>query len=166
MKHLTRNKVDNSVMARIMRAGVKYQKRFPLSRYDGSWEDAEKAGKIWLDDLMKTLPPCEMNKPGRLTHRNQSGVVGISLAYKKVTKKSGKEYEYWSWISKWAGCERKGGVAWHVGANHSDDDAFVLAVLSREMQSVDKERVMAKFRRIRGRRSHKEILAKKALMLV
>ncbi|MEM7673022.1 MAG: hypothetical protein AAF212_06740 [Verrucomicrobiota bacterium] len=106
-----------------------------------------------------------MNEKNRMTHRNSSGVVGVHLAYKQVTKKSGKQYGYWSWIARWPNCPKKGGIAWHVTADQSDEETFVLAVLTREMESVDKDAVMAKFRRIRNRKSYKEIAARKMLVL-
>lgn len=162
--HLTRNKKNKSIVGRIMRQGKMYQKSFPLSKFK-TWKAAEKAGKAWVDEILPTLPPCVMNERNRMTRRNNSGVVGVHLAYKSITKKSGKQYGYWSWVARWPDCPKKGGIAWHVSATMSDEDAFVLAVLTRQMESVDKEEVLAKFRRIRNRKSYNEIVAKKMLVL-
>ena len=161
--HLTRNKTDKSVMARIMRQGKMYQKRFPLGRYK-TWKAAEKEGRAWIDELKKTLPPCEMNKKGRHTHRNTSGVVGVTLAYKIARKPSGKEYGYWSWIAYWAGeTKRRISIGWHIGDNYTDDEAFVLAVISREMECKDRDVVLEKYKKIKGKAKHKAILNRKLL---
>ncbi|MGB0372987.1 MAG: hypothetical protein ACPGN3_16780 [Opitutales bacterium] len=162
--HITRNEKNKAMVARIMRQGKMYQKSFSIGKYK-TWKNAEKEAGIWLEELKKTLPPCIMNEKGRHTGRNSSGVVGVHLAYKSVTKKSGKEYGYWSWVARWPECVRKGGIAWHVSATLSDEDAFVLAVLTREMECEDKEKVLAKFRRIRNRKSYQTILERKMLMI-
>ena len=162
--NLTRNVQEKYVMARIMRQSIMHQKNFSVKKY-GSWKAAEKAGAQWVEQKKKILPPSQMNAKGRMTSRNQSGVVGVYLASRTVRKPNGKEYEYWSWSSRWPECPRKGGLAWNISANLPEDDAFVLAVLTREMETIDRDKVRKKFARIKGKASHKAILDKKLIEL-
>lgn len=152
-------------MARIMRDTKMYQKNFSISHF-GSWEAAEKEGRKWIRKQKKILPPSRMNEEGRMTSNNRSGVVGIYIAKTTRNKPNGKKYEYWKWIARWPDCPVKGGVSWTINETTSDDDAFALAYLTREMRTTDKKAVLTKFRRIRDRKSHLEIMEKKLLVLV
>lgn len=152
-------------MARIMRHCEMYQKNFSLSRFE-TWEAAEKEARKWIRRQKKILPPSRMNEEGRMTSRNRSGVVGVYIAKTVRRKTNGKVYEYWKWIARWPDCPVKGGVAWTINEETSDDDAFALAFLSREMRSADKVAIRRKFSRIYGRKSHLKILEEKYLKLV
>ena len=162
-KHMTRVERDKSVLARIMRQGKTYQKRFSLAKHK-TWTGAERAAGKWLKELEKTLPPCLMNAPGR-SERNQSGVVGVSLSYSHVTRPSGKEYYYYFWVANWKGCNKAGGVPWYITQDQSDEDAFTLAVISREQELADREKALKYFAKIKGTKAHKEILARKLITL-
>jgi len=152
-------------MARIMRDTIMYQKSFSINRFE-TWEAAEKEGRKWIRKQKKILPPSRMNEEGRMTSNNRSGVVGIYIAKTVRKKPNGKKYEYWKWIARWPDCPVKGGVSWTINEKTSDDDAFALAFLTREMRTADKDAVFSKFKRIRGRKSHLEIMEKKLLVLV
>lgn len=147
-------------MARIMRRCKTHQKNFSVKRY-GGWRAARKAGAKWIDQKKKTLPSSRMNEMGRMTAKNRSGVVGVSLSKRIVRKDSGWEYTYWSWVAKWPTGSSKGGFRWSISENLSDDDAFALAVLSRQMECEDRDKVRAKLSRIYGRASHIKIMEKK-----
>lgn len=151
-------------MARIMRDSEMHQKNFSLSRFE-SWEAAEKEGRKWIKKQKKILPPSRMNEEGRMTSRNQSGVVGVYIAKTVRRKPNGKEYEYWKWIARWPDCPVKGGVAWTINEETPDDDAFALACLTREMRSADKEEVRGRLSKIRGRKEHLRIMEGKLLVL-
>jgi hypothetical protein len=163
--NLTRNTKEKCIMARLMRQGQKHQKNFSLAKH-GTWEAAERAASKWVNKQKKLLPPSEMNAKGRMSSRNQSGVVGVYLARRTVRKPSGKEYEYWSWCARWPECPVAGGIAWRISRNLSEDDAFALAVLTREMETADRDQVRKKLARVRGRASHEAIMEKKMLALV
>ncbi|MFK7910313.1 MAG: hypothetical protein AB8F34_06880 [Akkermansiaceae bacterium] len=162
--HIHRNRADNCVMARIMRHGKMYQKNFTVRKY-GSWKAAEAEGRNWITKQKKTLPPSRMNEEGRMTNRNQSGVVGVNLA-RNVRKKDGKEYEYWKWIAKWPKCPLRGGLGWTISEDLSDDDAFALAYLAREMRTVSRRKLRAQLELIYGLPEHKAIMAEKQLELI
>lgn len=100
-----------------------------------------------------------------MSARNTSGVVGVYLSERKTRKPNGTEYHYWAWIARWPGCPRSGGMVWTVGDRLGEDDAFVLAVLSREKKSVNRKALMASLERMRGNKTYDRILAKKELYL-
>lgn len=164
MMNLTRNKKSNAVVARIMRQGETHGKTFPVKEY-GSWKKAETAGASWVESMKKQLPASQSNEPGRMTARNSSGFVGVYLSERKVRKPSGNQYHYWAWIARWPGCPHSGGVVWNVSSNLSDNDAFVLAVLSRQKESTDRKALRAELKRIHGKKTYKAILEKKELYL-
>jgi len=151
-------------MARIMRDAKMHQKNFSLARY-GTWEAAEKEGRKWIKKQKKILPPSRMNEQGRMTSRNRSGVVGVYIAKTVRRKPNCKEYEYWKWIARWPDCPAKGGVTWTINDETSDDDAFALAFLAREMRSADKDKVQRKLSKIYGSKKHSKIMEQKQLVL-
>lgn len=151
-------------MARIMRDAKMHQKNFAVSRFE-SWEAAEKEGRKWIEKQKKILPPSRMNEEGRMTSRNRSGVVGVYIAKTIRRKPNGKEYEYWKWIARWPRCPIKGGVTWTINEETSDDDAFALAFLSREMRSADKDEIRDKLSKIYGSKEHLRIMEEKMLIL-
>lgn len=149
-------------MARIMRQCKMHQKNFALKDY-GSWEAAEAAASAWIDKQKKILPPSQMNAKDRMTSRNRSGVVGVYLSRQVIRRPSGKEYEYWRWTARWPGCPQSGGVSWQIGESLEEDDAFALAVLSRQMESTDRYHIMSELARIYGSKRHLKIMAKKQI---
>jgi len=160
-KYLTKNEQENCYMVRMMRQGVKYQKNFSKNKY-GGWRKAQAAAKVWRDEMLETLPPLAMNQEGRST-KNQSGVVGVYLAMSPITQ-GGKVYEYWKWIARWPGCERRGGVNWSV-LKFGEDDAFALAYLSREMRTIDRSAIVARLKRLKGTKKLEKIFALRELEL-
>ena len=74
---------------------------------------------------------------GRMTSANTSGVVGVWPGHTIVEKANGNIYEYQSWIANWPHCPHKGGMRWMCLSN-TDDGAYVLAVLSRRMESINR----------------------------
>lgn len=147
-------------MARLMRAGEKYQKNFPAKK-NGGWRNAKKLAQEWVEEKKAELPPAREGLYGKMTSKNSSGVVGVAIRSLSVTKPSGIKYEYWTWIALWPGCKFKGGVRFNIGENRPDEDAFTLAVISRTYQMDDREEVVAYFEKIKGKKEHKDILSKK-----
>ena len=152
-------------MARIMRAGQKYQKNFPAKKL-GGWTKAERAALDWVSEMKQQLPGMHESRYDSMTSRNQSGVVGVYLRKTTMKKPNGNEYEYWSWMARWPGCDKKGGVRFNMNKSVSDEDSFCLAVLARRLKITDKARVFAEYERIKGSKAHKDILKKKLLYLV
>lgn len=158
MKNLTRNRVEGCVMARIMRAGVRHQQNFGLSKFK-TWEAAEREAAAWLNNIRKTLPD-EAPRLERMTASNHSGVVNVFLQ-RHIVSKPTHDLEYWRWIARWKGCALKGGVAWYINELRDDEDAFVLAYLTHEMRTTDRSEVEEQFQVIAGTKKQKEILALK-----
>lgn len=158
--HLTENWREKTVMARIMRRGKLHQQNFSLKQH-GSWKAARKAAQEWVKDKLEILPTSVMNAMDRMTSRNHSGVVGVHLARHNFRKPNGREYIYWRWVARWPGCPLKGGVSWSV-LTLGDDDAFALAVLSREKEESNRKKVFSTLARIYGTTRHEKIMALKS----
>src|SRR5437867_2017213 len=131
--HLTLNRQEKCVMARIMRQKKRHQKNFTLKQY-GTWRAAIRAARKWMNEIAPGLPPL-MRSKGRMTKRNRSGYVGVHLARRLIRKPNGNEYEYWRWLATWPGCPFTGGVGWSV-TWYGDDDAYILAVLTHKAETV------------------------------
>jgi hypothetical protein len=157
--HLTRNEQEKCVMARIMRKAKLHQRNFTVKQF-GTWEAAEAAAKEWTNAQLEFLPPIEMNARDRMTSRNHSGVVGVHLGHSVRRKENGREYEYWRWIAQWPGCPFSGGLGWSI-QTLGDDDAFALAVLSRQAETVSRGEILAELERIYGTPEHKAIMVLK-----
>lgn len=153
---VTWNEASHCAMARVMRQHVRYQKNFSLTEYP-SRTAAEKAAAAWVRAQIARLPP-ETPRKGRVTASNRSGVVGVWLVPVRLTKPDGRRYEYWRWTANWPHCPHHGGVSWYVH-QYGDDDAFVLAVLSRRLETVDRAKVLAEFDRIDGTAEHEATVA-------
>jgi len=143
-------------MARVMRHNQRHQKNFTLKEY-GSWEKAEKAASIWVKGREKNLPP-RLSSKNRMTHRNNSGVVGVRLDQNIKRKKTGAVYEYWRWVASWPGCPLNGGLGWSIN-KFGDKDAFVLAVLSRRKETIDRDVLVNELRKIKASEEYQEILS-------
>src|ERR1039457_4617893 len=146
--HLTRNTQEKCVMARVMRKGKLHQRNFSLKQFK-TWPAAEEAAARWVRGKLKVLPPCETNSFDRMTVRNHSGIVGVNKTKHICRKPSGREYEYWRWTAHWPGCRNSGGVNWYV-SKFGEDDAFVLAALTRRMESTNRGEVFARLDVIKG----------------
>jgi hypothetical protein len=143
-------------MARVMRKGKRHQRNFTLKQFK-TWIAAEKAAARWVRVKLKALPPSEMNARDRMTVRNHSGKVGVNKTKHVVRKFTGQAYEYWRWTAHWPGCRNSGGVSWYI-SRFGDDDAFVLAALTREMESINRREIVARLEVIKGTPEYDEIL--------
>ncbi len=146
-------------MARITRQGTAYQKNFTLRQYK-TWAAAEKAAQKWVKSTLKELPPPSPRK-GRMTKRNQSGIVGIWPRL-STHKREDQEYQYCRWYARWPGCPLKGGVSFSAEM-FGDEDAFAMAWLALDNETVDREWVKKKMKTFKGSKKYKEILSKKQL---
>lgn len=156
--YLTRNHQEKCVAARVMRETKLHSQYFTLKEY-GSWEDAERAGKRWLRELLPTLPP-KMSSKDRMTRRNHSGVVGVYWTPGIVRKPNGREYSCPRWVARWPGCKFTGGLSWSV-IQFDDNGAFVLAVLSRKRETIDREVILSEWISILDTKEFSDICALK-----
>ena len=144
-----------------MRHGETYRKNFTLTRYD-SWEKAERAAKRWVNKLLRQLPPPKTTR-GQMSRRNSSGIVGVSPR-SELSVRNNRTYAYEGWTACYPGC-RRGGISFSV-TKYGDDDAFVLAALAVELETVDRELLEKKLKRIRSQKKYEKILDKKQLIFV
>lgn len=142
-------------MARVMRQSVRHHRNFSLAKY-GSWEAAEAAAAAWLDALLPTLPP-QVPREGRRLVVNTSGEPGVSLGCSIFRRPDRPPLEYYRWTARWPGCPLRGGVNWSW-STYGDEDAYVLAVLSRRLRIVDRDQLVAKLREIAGTEEYRAIL--------
>ena len=147
-------------MARIMRDKIQHSKNFSLAEH-GSWDKAEQVAAQWLEEIKASLPPPVTSKDN-LTARNVSGFVGVSL--KKSMKRSPNyETTHYAWHAFWP--DNANGTRWAV-EKYGDDEAFVRAVLSRQLQSTNRNEIEATYAKVHGTQQYHAILEQKALDLV
>ena len=158
-KHITINRREKCVMARIQRERVQYAENFSFKEYGGV-NKAKVAAKAWVVDQLQVLPPPVPEK-NRMTVRNRSGVVGVRLAH-DFRNSARQQYEAWRWVAHWPGCARRGGLSWAC-EKYGDDQAFVLAYLTRRAETLDRDAVIAVLTEIRRKKEYQRILALKRI---
>jgi len=137
-------------MARISRNGEKYQENFTLNEYR-TWKAAQAAADKWVRKMKRELPAQKPAK-GRMSRRNESGVVGVRAFVDKS-----KGHHYCRWYAKWPGCPNAGGVSFSADIL-GDNEAFLCAYLARTHETVDREWVMKKLKTFQKTKKSKEIL--------
>jgi len=155
LKNITRNVAENCVVLRFRRQHQNWHETFTLSKYGNSWEKAEAAAKRRRTALLKELPEPASRK-GVMTDRNQSGAVGVHFSQRKHTAPNGNVYYYPHFYAKWPGCPKRAGIGWSVN-QYGFEEAFVLAVLSREKESVDRKAILTAFKRLQKTKRYKTI---------
>ena len=140
-------------MARISRNGEKHQENFTLRQYR-TWKAAEAAADKWVKKMKKKLP-AQAPRKDRMTKRNSSGVVGV-WAFLDDSKTN----SYCRWYARWPECPLKGGVSFSVD-QYGDSEAFAMAYLARENETIDRDWVVKKFKSFKKTKKFKELLAKK-----
>jgi hypothetical protein len=154
--YLTKNTKEKCVMARVMRQAKLYQANFSLKKY-GTWAKATRAAKQWLNTTLPTLPPkVESSSKDRMTWRNHSGKVGVHRTPGIVRKRKGNVYECPRYVARWPGCKYRGGLSWSV-KQFEEEGAFVLAVLARERETINRDKILAEFESILGTKRYKDI---------
>ena len=120
------------------------------------WPKAVRAAKRWLNKTLPTLPPKLVSKD-RMTSRNHSGVVGVYRSPGIVRKRNGNVYECPRWIARWPGCRYRGGLSWSV-KQFEEEVAFVLAVLSRRRETINRDTILTEFESIVGTKKYKNVV--------
>lgn len=156
--YLTKNTKERCVMARVMRQTKLYQANFSLKKH-GTWAKATQAARQWLKKTLPTLPPkIESSSKDRMTRRNHSGVVGVHRTLGIVRKQNGNVYECPRYVARWPGCKFRGGLSWSV-KQFEEEGAFVLAALSRERETINRDAVLTEFESIVGTKKYRGIVA-------
>jgi hypothetical protein len=154
--NIIRKYARNYVQIRFRRQGKVWEESFSISKYDKSWEKAEQAAIDRREILAKEVPDPVSPRKGRMTKVNSSGVVGVSFQHCNATSSNGTIHRYSCFEASWLVESRKVVIRWAV-KKHGLKDAFVLAVLSRRMESKDREAVLAEFEKIRNTKQFNEI---------
>ncbi len=157
--YLTINRTEKCVMARITRQRVRHQANFTLRQY-GSWRRATVAAKAWVEATLPKLPERVARKDLK-TVRNTSGVVGVRLA-NATRVRNGHEYPDWRWVAFWPDCAQASGIGWSVN-KYGDGLAFVSACVARRHETLDRARINAAVKRLRGSTEYRALLRKKRL---
>ena len=153
--YLTKNKTERCVMARITRHRKLYQANFTLREY-GNWQAAMAAAQKWINNLVKNLP-APLTRKDIMTGQNTSGVVGVHK-HRAIRKRRGRpNVIYRSWVAWWPDCKIRGRVKWPV-KRHGEDDAFVLAVLCRRLETPVRAKVLEELKWTRRTAEYHNIL--------
>jgi hypothetical protein len=107
---------------------------------------------VKMNDSLGPVPP--RSPEGRMSSRNRSGIVGV-FPRRTLAKRNG--LFYYSWTARWKGSPVRGGISWPCIA-HTDNGAYVLAALTLELRTTNRDRVVEQFERIKGTPKYKEIL--------
>ena len=105
-----------------------------------------------MNDVLGPVP--HLSPEGRMSSRNRSGIVRIHPK-RDFAKKNGRFYYFW--VARWKGCPLHGGVSWPC-LTHTEDGAYVLAVLTLDMRTTSRPRVIEAYEKIKGTARRKEIL--------
>jgi hypothetical protein len=106
-----------------------------------------------------TETSAKISSKGRMTRRNHSGEVGVHRSLGIVKKRNGNVYECPKWIARWPGCPNKGGISWSE-KQFEHEGAFVLAVLSRRLETINRDKILTEFESIHGTKKYPEIVSK------
>ena len=109
----------------------------------------------YAEKMNKALGPVPHYSPeGRMSSRNSSGIVRVNPKRSRAWRNG---LFYYSWNTKWKGCPQHGGVSWPC-IKHTDDGAYVLAALTLEMRTINRDRVIEEFEKINGTKKYKDFL--------
>lgn len=98
-------------------------------------------------------PAASGSTPGAKTRRNRSGTVNV--IFKDTDHKNLRDSSE-RWIAKLRGL-KPSSLSWSVAKYGGEKQAYVLAVLTVQMQTTDREKVLAKFKRIRKTKTYSAI---------
>jgi hypothetical protein len=107
---------------------------------------------VKMNDALGPIPST--SPEGRMSSRNKSGIVGI-FPKRALAKRNG--LFYYSWTAKWKGCPFRGGISWPC-IEHTDNGAYILAALSLEMRTTNRDRIIEEYEKIKGTPKSKELL--------
>jgi len=119
------------------------------------YETVRNKAIAFTNRMNKVLGPVLHGSPeGRMSSRNTSGIVRVNPK-RTCAPRNGLYYYFWN--AKWKGCPKHGGVPWPC-LSHTDDGAYVLAALTLELRTVNRDRVIEEYEKIKGTKKSKEIL--------
>lgn len=147
--NVTRYYKRKYVQVRFLRGGKRWEENFFISKYGNSWEKAEQAAIARRDILAKEVPAPYRPRKGKMTKSNSSGVVGVNFLHRNAPSSNGTIHRYSFFAAYWQAGRKSAVISWTI-KKHGFKNAFVLAVLSRRMESKDRAAVYAEFEEIQN----------------
>lgn len=111
---------------RLQRRGIKYAKFFSDARHGDTYASLS-AAQSWRNHLIQRLECDDQARICQPSHRNSSGVVGVSKI--SVTGPNGVKYEFWQ--ATWSPESGKRQCIKFSIKRYGDSTAFELAVKAR-----------------------------------
>ncbi len=155
---LTDNKAEKQFVFRRYKNGKFYYRGFSYCRGKKKAE-VKKAALAFAHETNERLGPTTTTPKGTKTSRNTSGVVGVGLARNVVNG-----HEYYSWVARWPG--NQAGTRFSVNACGSENKAYLMACVARELETDDREKIERAYRRWRQSGKAQKFLSRKQLKLV
>jgi len=143
---LVHNKTEKCFLFRRTKGNISQYFSYRKGR---SFEEIKAEAIAYANEMNERLgPPPPTSPKGRMSVKNRTGVVGVELAPQKV-----KGHVYFVWVARWPG--HRSGTGFSVN-QHGEDKAFLLACISRELESKDRELVAAEYvkRQMAGTLTH------------
>ena len=147
-KGITRFEIEathsNGFMVRLCRKGERINEFFSDGAYGGKAK-AKKAAQQRYQELLESYGPAN-TRPTKnlLTHRNQTGQVGVHIAHNVDKRWPG--CEYYAYCASWTteeGERKKIAFGWN---QYGKDLAYKMACYARSKEISDRERVVKKFK--------------------
>ena len=146
--HLTRNKREKCVMARIMLQKRLHQANFTLRQYR-TWTNAKEAAEEWVRLKLAELPPSSSLK-GRKTKRNKTGIVGVHFKVDPRPPGSDRE-DYYYYVASWLN-DRGERITIRFSWNKfGKRQARALARIARDHETTDRRFIYSAYRRKTGK---------------
>ncbi len=137
-------------MVRISRNGKRINEFFSVARCGGI-RKARQAADARYAELCDQLGPASHSTKGKLTNRNESGKVGVYVAYSADSRYP--NCEYWAYCASWTdadGQRRKINFSWN---KYGEEQAWDLACLARDREISDRDEVLRRYTRTQRRRA-------------
>jgi hypothetical protein len=155
---LVDNTAEKQFVYRRRLHGKPYYRGFSY-RGDAKKSAVKKEAVRYAHQMNDRLGPTITTPKGTKTVRNSSGVVGVGLSRNTV-----RGQEYYSWVARWPG--NQSGTRFSVDAHGGDNKAFLLACISRELETDDRKKIDRAYKRWRQSGKAQKFLNRKQLKLV
>ena len=155
---VTRNEKTKCWLARILRHRISTSEYFRDN--DKRWGGKEGAHQAALQWYAKKLAaaPHKLTRKNVLTERNTSGFVGVHYS-QHIIKRGDRCYDSKSWVAQWPGCPHSGGLSWSI-SYYGENESYVLAVLSRQAESINRRKIIEEMDAIKGTQEYSNILSR------